>query len=490
MLYNTAMAKNCFANFYARHRVLIMSLLNFLLWLPLLFFLWYPVGNDSGDRAHARLNLELALRAQRICESAGCSNPFISGGASDERLFDETEYFSAEDCVVAACLLSELRRLSEASELLDEAELKDGSDDFAAIIECQRCKIADAEISNELRGKALGEVLHFKADIRRYFAAESLGAREGKDNNGYDLSGELFRAEHNRGLRDCALLALAFVFVLAALLSGAYLVFKDLKGLSAWLKTGEEPPENAAKPQIPRFGYLLSFSLFVFLNWLSVFLALILGSVLNGVYHSAIIRTAELQVIIYAVNLCVIACYMPRLTACGTDSEGEQSSVSVRSVCAAIGLDGFKKSYISQALGGYGAAVAAAALLAEITSLILGTAPRSANVFLNHMLNANVYEFIALFILLLIGPFYEEIFFRGLLFNGLKSFFALPLALIAASLAFGLCHGDSQGLLVLTGLGAVFAWLYQRSGSLWPPILAHMMWNGGIAVYLFVLFHL
>lgn len=491
MLYNTAMAKNCFANYYERHRVLILSLLAFWLWLPLLFFSWFPVGNASGDRAHAKLTLELLLRAQRICESTGCSNSFIFSGASDERLFDDTEYLSAEDCVIAASLFSEPAYGSEASELLDAAELKDGADDFAAIIELYRCKIDAAKISKELRGKALDEVRKFKTDIRRYLAAESLGACEGKDKNGYyPLSEQFFRRERNRGLRDCALLALACVFVLAALLSGAFLVFKDLKGLSAWLKTGEEPPENAAKSKIPRFKYLSSFYFFIFINWLSLFLAVFFGFLLDGLHHSSIIRTAELQVLIYAVNLSLIACCLPRLTVGGTDRESGRSSVPVRSVCAAIGLDGFKKSYIFEALGGYGAAVAAAALLSKITSLILGTVPRSDNVFLDLMLNANIYEFAALFILVLIGPFYEEIFFRGLLFNGLKGIFTLPLALIAASLAFALCHGDSHGLLVLTGLGAVFGWLYQRSGSLWPPILAHLMWNGGIAVYLFVLFHL
>jgi len=66
------------------------------------------------------------------------------------------------------------------------------------------------------------------------------------------------------------------------------------------------------------------------------------------------------------------------------------------------------------------------------------------------------------------------------------------LGLVLSSLAFALVHeipGTSanpplavlQLWLVYGGMGAVFAWLYWRTGSLWVSIVAHGL-NNGIAL--------
>ena len=72
-----------------------------------------------------------------------------------------------------------------------------------------------------------------------------------------------------------------------------------------------------------------------------------------------------------------------------------------------------------------------------------------------------------------ITGFAEEIFFRGLLFP--------KIGLILSSLAFGILHMPGKKYWIYsvwaTGSGALFAWLFDLTGSLWLPITAHIINN-------------
>ncbi len=82
----------------------------------------------------------------------------------------------------------------------------------------------------------------------------------------------------------------------------------------------------------------------------------------------------------------------------------------------------------------------------------------------------------------LIAPFFEELFFRRQIFARLiKANYAFA-AYLTSSLLFALMHEPSptQGfpkwilMLVMYGfMGATFAWVYRKTGKLWPAILAH-----------------
>lgn len=79
---------------------------------------------------------------------------------------------------------------------------------------------------------------------------------------------------------------------------------------------------------------------------------------------------------------------------------------------------------------------------------------------------------------LVFAPIFEEIVFRGLLFGTLRRRLPfLPAALLSA-LLFSLAHG--YGLLGLVSIGAsgmIWAWAYERTGSLLPGMLAHSVNN-------------
>ena len=76
------------------------------------------------------------------------------------------------------------------------------------------------------------------------------------------------------------------------------------------------------------------------------------------------------------------------------------------------------------------------------------------------------------------APIFEELAFRGLLFAMLRRRFQfLPAALISTSL-FALAHGYSLiGFLSVFWSGFLWAWIYERTGSLIPGMVAHAMNN-------------
>ena len=81
-------------------------------------------------------------------------------------------------------------------------------------------------------------------------------------------------------------------------------------------------------------------------------------------------------------------------------------------------------------------------------------------------------------------PFAEELFFRGLGVRILFPFGGLG-AVGVTALAFGLGHGILVALPVLVVFGVGLAWVRLRSGSVWPGVLAHGIYNGGILLYLY-----
>ncbi|GJM25254.1 MAG: hypothetical protein DHS20C16_16690 [Phycisphaerae bacterium] len=78
-----------------------------------------------------------------------------------------------------------------------------------------------------------------------------------------------------------------------------------------------------------------------------------------------------------------------------------------------------------------------------------------------------------------ITPIAEEFFFRGILQTILSKWLKSRwMAIVAASLLFGLAHGDlPQVIPALTAFGIILGITYERRGSLVGPIVAHAIFN-------------
>jgi uncharacterized protein len=85
-----------------------------------------------------------------------------------------------------------------------------------------------------------------------------------------------------------------------------------------------------------------------------------------------------------------------------------------------------------------------------------------------------------------IAPFFEELFFRQQLYGRFAAAGYTKTGLLFSSVLFALMHelvptqGIGKWLLALCvygALGAAFAWVYQKTGRLWPAVLAHVTNN-------------
>jgi membrane protease YdiL (CAAX protease family) len=89
------------------------------------------------------------------------------------------------------------------------------------------------------------------------------------------------------------------------------------------------------------------------------------------------------------------------------------------------------------------------------------------------------------FLIIVAAPVSEEIFFRGFLFGGIRSKARFAVAAIVSASIWGLFHytgPDSWGVcLQLAIFGVILAWLYERTGSIWPTIALHVF-NNALAV--------
>lgn len=83
-------------------------------------------------------------------------------------------------------------------------------------------------------------------------------------------------------------------------------------------------------------------------------------------------------------------------------------------------------------------------------------------------------------------PMAEELVFRGLLYRWLRRRASVAISALVSALLFGAVHGQ---LVVVVGgfvVGVVLALAYERSGSLWPPIVIHAVQNSVSILLMFL----
>ncbi len=78
----------------------------------------------------------------------------------------------------------------------------------------------------------------------------------------------------------------------------------------------------------------------------------------------------------------------------------------------------------------------------------------------------------------LMAPISEELFFRALLFRGLRARWQLLPAIALSGALFGAFHLNLAVLIPFSIVGALFAWANAQSGSTWTSVLAHAGFNG------------
>jgi len=77
----------------------------------------------------------------------------------------------------------------------------------------------------------------------------------------------------------------------------------------------------------------------------------------------------------------------------------------------------------------------------------------------------------------ILGPAVEELLFRGVLYGGMRRCTSLPVSLFVASALFAGAHQDGLLFLPFLIVGGVITLLRAASGSLWPCLIAHAVFN-------------
>jgi hypothetical protein len=85
-----------------------------------------------------------------------------------------------------------------------------------------------------------------------------------------------------------------------------------------------------------------------------------------------------------------------------------------------------------------------------------------------------------------VAPIKEEMLFRGLIYPPLRQALGRGKGMLLTGLFFATLHFDIVRFLPLFIGGVVLAWLYERSASIWPAVVAHGTWNILMAAALWI----
>lgn len=99
-------------------------------------------------------------------------------------------------------------------------------------------------------------------------------------------------------------------------------------------------------------------------------------------------------------------------------------------------------------------------------------------------------DWVILFLLVaLLGPALEEFLFRGLLYRSLRNLWPPAPAILISAFFFSAIHPSVATLLPVALLGMVLAYLYEKTGSLVPGMVAHGLYNGSALAAVLCLQH-
>lgn len=84
---------------------------------------------------------------------------------------------------------------------------------------------------------------------------------------------------------------------------------------------------------------------------------------------------------------------------------------------------------------------------------------------------------VAFLVLLFIAPFVEEIVFRGFIYSKLRKNYSMIASILLSATIFAAIHLEFQVIIPLFILGAIIAFIYEKTDSIWPAIIFHMINN-------------
>jgi len=108
------------------------------------------------------------------------------------------------------------------------------------------------------------------------------------------------------------------------------------------------------------------------------------------------------------------------------------------------------------------------------------------SVFLEEEKRSPALIFYSVFLAVVFGPIFEEIFFRGFCYPIFKKKFGRTAAMALSSSFFALIHDNTFAFWPIFILGMVLVYVYEKRGSLIPSMVLHITHNSIFIFYFFL----
>ena len=143
-----------------------------------------------------------------------------------------------------------------------------------------------------------------------------------------------------------------------------------------------------------------------------------------------------------------------------------------------LGLNTWRREYLRGGLWAYLSILPVLALIGALLGLFRKTLLPEQEIY-NLLMGLTSLPISLLFLIIvgLVAPLLEEIIFRGFLFGTLRNSFGPRRSMVYSSLLFAALHQSPVAFLPVFFLAMVLAYLYEKTGSLWPSIILHMVNN-------------
>ncbi len=137
-------------------------------------------------------------------------------------------------------------------------------------------------------------------------------------------------------------------------------------------------------------------------------------------------------------------------------------------------------THIGTGLSGYAAFVTLLIIIATIIAWLLGGSMPMAQTTEEMIGSAQTPAEVAIYFVLvcILAPVFEELIFRGYVYAGLRRIMSARAAILLGAAAFAAVHLNGEAFLVIGLIGAMLCYLYERSRSLLPGMIAHGVHNG------------
>ncbi len=152
--------------------------------------------------------------------------------------------------------------------------------------------------------------------------------------------------------------------------------------------------------------------------------------------------------------------------------------------------DGTARHAAAWGFGGYAATLPLVLGVLSLSSWVMGRPPVSSNPLIPLIMEATTAGEKLLFFMTVavLAPVFEEIFFRGFLFNAFRATLGTAAGMVLSSLLFSLMHFDFVMVPGLFAIGMMLCFVYYHTQSLAAPMLLHGLWNATTLITVQTLF--